>query len=95
MLWIDTTPLGFSLDELAQRARQQDITLGAARVVIHHQISSQAVDDLIKIVNDLKAESSGKGLSPKELARSRAYAEGVWDDGVDSPAKRLALYGQK
>lgn len=107
MLWIDSTPLGFSLDDLANRARQRDITLGAARMVIHHQISPQAVDDLIALVGELKREhKSNKSdgdknapLSDKEVARNRERSEGKWNLGIEPPSKRRAvkssIYGNK
>ncbi|PWN43598.1 hypothetical protein IE81DRAFT_322256 [Ceraceosorus guamensis] len=58
MLFIDTAHLGFSLQELQERAAQlpKPIRLGAARIVIHHQTSAKAIEDLIDLVRSLREE---------------------------------------
>ena len=61
MVWIDTQALGFSPQELARRALDFDsgtrrLTLGGARIVLHFQITKEAVDDLIELVKRMKDE---------------------------------------
>jgi threonine aldolase len=108
MLWIDPTPLGFSSEALATRAREREITLGAARIVIHHQVAPQAVDDLIALVGDLKREyASGPSppppppaLSDEEMARNRERSRGRWELGIEPPSStrrsnNASIYGSK
>lgn len=67
MVWIDTSPLGFSPAELTRRALdmgsagngQKRIVLGGARIVLHFQTSREAVEDLIQLVTLMKQEFSG------------------------------------
>lgn len=55
---METAHLGFSLETLRDRAAQlaDPIRLGAARIVIHHQTSPQAIEDLIDLVRSLRQE---------------------------------------
>ena len=61
MVWIDTQSLGFSTAELTQRGLdlgngKKRMVLGGPRLVLHFQISKEAVDDLIELVGTMKEE---------------------------------------
>ena len=63
MVWIDTQPLGFTTQELTRRALDFDdgkkrLVLGGARIVLHFQITKEAVNDVIELVQMMKEEYS-------------------------------------
>lgn len=63
MLFIDTEPLGFSSAELNQRlaALPQPILSWAPRIVVHHQISPEAVKEYVQVVAQMKDEVAQHG----------------------------------
>ncbi|KAL8287523.1 hypothetical protein RQP46_003381 [Phenoliferia psychrophenolica] len=92
MCWIDPTPLGFPLAGLVSRAKARGITLGGSRLICHFQISTEAVNDLINLVTEMKEEfkASSTPMGPLEQAQSQAYAVGQWE-GVGVPGKTLRM----
>lgn len=92
MCWIDPTPLGFPLADLVARAKAQGITLGGSRLIVHFQISPEAVKDIIALVSEMKEEykESAVPMDPLELAQSEAFAVGQWE-GVAKPGKTLRM----
>lgn len=56
MVWFDPTPLGFTVEELAVRAKTRGITLGGTRIVVHLQITDEAIEQLILCAKELKTE---------------------------------------
>lgn len=84
MVWVDTSPLGFSTAELTRRALDIDngrkrVVLGGARIVLHFQITDEAVDDLIELVTSMKEEYAnmknghGSKLSNGDEAAASPY----------------------
>lgn len=68
MVWVDTSPLGFSTAELTRRGLDIDngrkrVILGGSRIVLHFQITDEAVDDLIELVKTMKEEYANGGSS--------------------------------
>merc|ERR1712093_522131 len=94
MVWIDTSPLGFSPQELTRRALDLDngqkrIVLGGARIVLHFQITREAVDDLIQLVTVMKKEYS----DPK-FANGHTNGTEESASPYDIRALKKALVGQ-
>lgn len=96
MVWVDTQPLGFSTTELTRRALDIDngrkrIVLGGSRIVLHFQITDEAVDDLIQLIKDMKEEYANA-----ENGHATSLSNG--DEGSASPydikALRQALAGK-
>jgi threonine aldolase len=97
MVWIDPSLLGFSLSDLSERAKSRGITLGASnRIVVHLQITQEAVGDLIEVVRELKEECRGRLGEGKAVdgRLNRMYAEGRYDGGVELPRERFVTYGR-
>jgi len=107
MVWIDPTPIGASMHELQQRARDdKGITLGAprGRIVLHFQVEEQAVEDLLDVVRALKDEKADEARAWEERAgaghveevrrRSRMFAEGRWEGRIEGPRRSLPAYGR-
>ena len=94
MLWIDPTPLGFTLDELANRVRITGLNMGASRLVCHHQVTQEAVEDLISVVKQMKEEYAGKDplSAPFDEEMSRMFAEGRWEKAVPHVKARQTAY---
>ncbi|BGP17744.1 hypothetical protein JCM10213v2_005786 [Rhodosporidiobolus nylandii] len=91
MLWIDPTPAGFSVAELAQRVWEKKgvrLHTGWGRIVVHYQISEQAVEDVIEVARALaKERGKARAAWEKEMGdqeveaadlRSRSLAMGKW-----------------
>lgn len=105
MLWLDPTPLGFSIDDLVAAARERGIRLGGTRIVIHIQIPSTVVDELIEVVKELKVKHEADvGMNAEgeenyvDSETNERFAKGDWSamNGYRK-TKRLgaALYGKK
>lgn len=93
MVWIDTSALGFSVAELTRRALDNEngnkrIVLGGARIVLHFQISEQAVEDLIELVATMKDEAA------KGMLKDSASAENGNASPYDVASLRKALAGK-
>lgn len=97
MVWVDTQPLGFSTAELTRRALDIDngrkrVVLGGSRIVLHFQITDEAVDDLIQLVKEMKEEyanhRNGNGIS--KIANGEDAAASPYDVS----ALRQALAGK-
>lgn len=102
MCWIDPTPLGFTIDQLVTHAKTKGIRLGGTRIVVHFQITEQAIEDLVQVVRELKemhngAEALGEEVDQEENER---FAKGDWSEMHGTrKTKRLGpsvkLYGKK
>jgi threonine aldolase len=93
MVWIDTTPLGFGVAELTRRALELDngrrrLVLGGTRIVLHFQISDQAVEDIIELVKTMKDEAE------KGLLKSSANGSNGTASPYDIKALKQALSGK-
>ncbi|BGP01512.1 hypothetical protein NBRC10513v2_005154 [Rhodotorula toruloides] len=108
MVWINPEPLGFSMTELQEAARAKaGITLGAprGRVVVHYQIDERAIDELVEVVRELKAqrteearqweEQVGLEIAEEIRRKSRLYAEGQYDGRIEGPKRSLPAYGKR
>ena len=92
MCWIDPTPLGFPLAELVSRAKARGITMGGSRLIVHFQISPEAVKALVDLVAEMKEEfkATAVPMTEVERAQSEAFAVGQWE-GVGVPGKTLRM----
>lgn len=97
MLWIDTTPLGFSLDQFAAKAAERGLRVGGSRIVIHFQASDLAVKELVEIVQSLKDEfaSVAPGMDAEEQKRNVLFSQGKWEIVPVPRVKRMGVtYGR-
>jgi len=95
MLWLDPSSLGFTISDLAQRAKTRGLTLGSNRIVVHHQVTREAVDDLIQLVADMKAEYADKPKREIDQAQNEMYARGEYTSAIQPPIARLGTsYGK-
>lgn len=95
MLWLDPSSLGYPITTLAERAKTRGITLGSNRVVVHHQVSREAVDDLIQLVADLKEEFKDAPRREIDAEQNKLYAQGVYNRPIEPPIARLGTsYGK-
>jgi threonine aldolase len=95
MLWIDPTPLGFTLDDLALKARSRGLNMGAARFIVHHQITDEAVRDLLQVVSELKEEHLASAKEKVDERVNRAFAEGKWVGRVPHMSTRTTAYSAR
>ncbi|GAA6032176.1 hypothetical protein NBRC10512_000446 [Rhodotorula toruloides] len=95
MLWLDPSSLGFSIADLAARAKTRGITLGSNRIVVHHQITREACEDLVALVAELKDEFKDRPKKEIDQEQNRLYAEGVYSRPIEPPIARLGTsYGK-
>ncbi|KAK4055903.1 OPT super [Microbotryomycetes sp. JL221] len=78
MLWIDPQSIGFTIYELAERAKLNGITLGSNRVVVHFQVTRQAVNDLIALVQEMKEEYKDRPRKQIDQAQNERFAHGTY-----------------
>lgn len=64
MLSYDPSPLGISLEDIAERAisLQEPLYLSGSRLVVHVQTSDKAVDDFLGVIRDLAVERKTQTL---------------------------------
>lgn len=69
MVFFDAAPLGLSFDKVkaALAALDEPITLGSNRLVVHHQTSPRAVEDLVATIKSLAGS-----VSEEEKAKVRS-----------------------
>jgi threonine aldolase len=62
MVWVDLASLGIPLKDLqaAGEALEQPLVIRGARFVVHHQITEQAIDDLLTLFKDLQDKHRAK-----------------------------------
>ncbi|GAA5948945.1 hypothetical protein JCM3765_003962 [Sporobolomyces pararoseus] len=95
MLWLDPQSIGFSISELAQRAKSRGITLGSNRMVVHHQVTRQACDDLLALARELKEEFKEAEKKPIDFEKNMQYAQGTYTEAIQPPIARLGTaYGK-
>ncbi|KAH8919146.1 hypothetical protein BT69DRAFT_1353353 [Atractiella rhizophila] len=105
MVFIDTSPLGFSVFDLQNRAKElkRPVILRGGRVVLHWQISDEAVADVVALVKTMKAEkleghaSNGvngvngvDGPTEKEV-KNRRFLDGDWTAMADNQKQKKEL----
>jgi threonine aldolase len=71
-LFYDPSPLGVTLDEIANEASRllEPITLAGSRVVLHIQTTQQAVDDLLSVIRELAEKKKAGFVQADVLTRS-------------------------
>jgi len=67
MVFYDARHLGVEFDELTRRGAslQEPLYVGGSRLVIHHQTSEAAVDDLLTLIRELVEEKAKGGFKPE------------------------------
>ncbi|GAA5888578.1 hypothetical protein JCM6882_009003 [Rhodosporidiobolus microsporus] len=92
MVWVDSRPAGFSLEEWGKRAWEEAgvrLYEGWGRVVVHYQVSEEAVDALVEVTRRLAEEKRRerdeweKEVGAEEVEevrrRSEKFARGEWE----------------
>lgn len=84
MVFLDTSPIGVAIPDLVSRAAAlpQPIKLGGGRMVVHHQISKEAIDDLLHLIHTLKSEGKNGSL--------KSSANGTTSNGLYSTNTGMA-----
>lgn len=72
MLFIDVAPMGIKVDELADALKQKNIKISAfggstiSRVVLHYQITEQAIQDFMNAASELAEKAQANGFVYQE-----------------------------
>lgn len=76
MVWVDLASLGIPLKELqdAADALPEPLTIRGARFVVHHQITEQAIDDLLDLFKTLRKEQNEVDSINKKRPQERTVA---------------------
>ncbi|PWN97324.1 hypothetical protein FA09DRAFT_346294 [Tilletiopsis washingtonensis] len=77
MFFYDPTPLGFDAATLAVRAAKLEPALHLAsgpRIVVHHQTSAEAIDDLLALVAQLKDEFADRAGTHAKAVNGSLYS---------------------
>lgn len=65
MVFFDPSPIGVALQDVKDAAKERGIKVGSNRLVVHHQTSPEAVDELVDVVRALAAKSDGAPTQEK------------------------------
>ncbi|KAL0092721.1 pyridoxal phosphate-dependent transferase [Phycomyces blakesleeanus] len=73
MVFVDLAPIGLTVDELADRLEVKNIFIArsqgtATRIVLHYQIPTEAIDEIIKTTTELVNEKTKAGFVKKSSA---------------------------
>lgn len=63
-VFIDPSPLGVDIWALCDRAQEIGIRMSGSRIIVHVQITEDAVEDLLALVAKMKAEAQRDGKVP-------------------------------
>ena len=95
MLWLDPQSLGFNIADLAKRAKSRGITLGSNRMVVHHQVTKEACDELLAVAREMKEECKNNNKKPIDQEQNMRFAHGTYERAIQPPIARLGTqYGQ-
>lgn len=65
MVFFDPSPVGVALADVKAAARERGVKVGSNRLVVHHQTSPQAVEELVDVIRGLKVMSGGAPRAEK------------------------------
>ena len=82
-VFYDPKPLGLTIDAVMSRLQQHDppILVFRERIVVHHQISPQAVEDFIHVIREMRQEREASGHVVNKIE------EGKLKEGFESEGK--------
>ncbi|KAF9972233.1 Threonine aldolase [Actinomortierella ambigua] len=86
MIWVDTSEAGFTVDDLMAELAKEGIKISgsgcAARVVLHYQITDEAVERFIEVLRKMAASPRMKVSVELTKAQMRERPQSVYDDEV-------------
>jgi threonine aldolase len=99
MVFVDVSPLGFTTADLCKAGAALQpfpIVISSSRLVLHHQITDQTLDDVVALVKDLKEQHEGHARRPDPalMKASLANAEGR-HEGFEAVDFAKREYGPK
>ncbi|KAG0231136.1 Threonine aldolase [Actinomortierella wolfii] len=84
MVWVDTTDAGFTVDELMAELAKEGIKISgsgcAARIVLHYQITDEAVERFIEVLRKMASSPRMKVSVELTKAQMRDRPHSVYDD---------------
>ena len=90
MVWIDTTNAGFTVEDLMAALAQEGIKIGgsgtAARVVLHYQITDEAVERFIEVLRAIATSPQAKINADLTLSAMRENPQSIYDEDDDNEA---------
>jgi threonine aldolase len=94
MVFLDVSPLGFTIADLCEGAaalKPYPITLTSSRLVLHHQIVDQTVDDFVDLIKQLKEQHKDKAIPPDpvKIMASEANSQGKHSEVDANFGKRV------
>ncbi|KAF9082631.1 Threonine aldolase [Mortierella sp. GBA35] len=90
MVWVDTTAAGFTVDDLIVELAKEGIKISgsgyAARVVLHYQITDEAVERFIEVLRKMAGSPHMKFNVDLTKASMQEHPHGIYDtDNVALP----------
>ena len=81
MIFVEVSHLGFSTADLCEACaslQPYPITLSSSRLVLHHQIADQTLDDFVEVIRSLKRQHSKEAIpaDPAKVLASEAHVYG-------------------
>lgn len=95
MIWLDTTPMSAPMSELIAHAREsKGITINSTRLVLHHQLTDEAVDDFVQVVRDVMSRGKAQ-VTDAQREKWARFARGEWRPEDFGKASASSGYGAK
>ncbi|KAG0201401.1 Threonine aldolase [Mortierella sp. GBA30] len=84
MVWVDTTDAGFTVDDLIVELAKENIKISgsgyAARVVLHYQITDEAVERFIEVLRKMACSPRMKVSVDLTKAAMRSQPSSIYDE---------------
>jgi threonine aldolase len=92
MVWLDLTAAGVSGEEFVEAGRKHGIKLFEGRVVVHYQVTDEAIEKMNAVMDDVLALGKRKSANGTTMSKKRG-PENVYA-GADAKRKRHGEDGE-
>ncbi|CAO3564240.1 unnamed protein product [Mortierella alpina] len=90
MVWVDTTDAGFTVDDLIVELAKENIKISgsgfAARIVLHYQITDEAVERFIEVLRKMACTPRMKISVDLTRAAMRSQPSSIYEEQPNTPS---------
>ncbi|KAF9966609.1 Threonine aldolase [Mortierella alpina] len=90
MVWVDTTEAGFTVDDLIVELAKENIKISgsgfAARIVLHYQITDEAVERFIEVLRKMACTPRMKVSVDLTQAAMRSQPSSIYEEQPNTPS---------
>ncbi|KAF9983373.1 Threonine aldolase [Mortierella antarctica] len=93
MVWVDTTDAGFTVDDLIVELAKENIKISgsgfAARIVLHYQITDEAVERFIEVLRKMACTPRMKVSVDLTRAAMRSQPSSIYEEQPNTPSSPI------